>query len=353
MKKIISLIIYSCLIFCFSCKSDDSEVVTQQKSSFDVTAVMVTNTDGDAPKKGDEIILYITVKNTGSSQAAVVLSPKISSSRFGDYNKVSLNTVKKDLAADETAQVPLKVGPFIYNETNGKHYALGRGEYFVNSIGVNNEEDTDFEGAVFNIAKSNVVFVPVIYDPAYLDRVKTNMGIKEYLKTGFTRKVELFDNGKYIEYPNGMDEMMGIHQIFYPLVTDNVTDDQTEGGKCEKAVSLGGKTLGLLDDWKGPVGTQTNNHGFDYLLALTPDSFGGVTCGWLNVQVSGVFDFDLSLDRSQIVMIHETGHILGSPHCDPLQGYVMCSGEKHRKYTNQGIYVFNIASRNKMKNRFD
>ncbi|HEX5658776.1 MAG TPA: hypothetical protein VFX59_16365, partial [Polyangiales bacterium] len=79
-------------------------------------------------------------------------------------------------------------------------------------------------------------------------------------------------------------------------------------------------------------------------IALTPDLAGGVACGWIDVQVSGFINRDL--DRQQVIAVHETGHLFGAPHCDDvgngsggsLQGYVMCSGEKHEHYPEQFVW---------------
>ena len=320
-------------------------------TSVDVTAVSIANSSGAAPRKGDELAITMTVNNTGSA-GRVNVSPKISSSRFEDFDSKSLPSVAVNLAAGQTTQVTLTVGPFFRD--NNKHYALNRGDYEIVSVSVNNEEDANFEGGAFTIETSNKILVPVMYDPAYLEKLNWTSGIQNYLKSAFTRKAELFDNGNYTVFNGGMDEMLGIEQIFYPIATSNVSQYPIDNGLCEKAAALAGDELGLGKDWSGPrVATQPGNHGFDYLMALTPDSFGGVACGFLNVQVTGVFDFDLSLERSQILVVHESGHIFGSPHCDPLQGYVMCAGEKHPKYIAEGTFVFNIVSRNTMFNRFE
>ena len=91
----------------------------------------------------------------------------------------------------------------------------------------------------------------------------------------------------------------------------------------------------------------------DLLVGLTPAMGGGATCGWLGTQVSGLFDFDLSLKRSQIIVVHEMGHIFGAPHCDPLQGYVMCAGEKHPHYIQRGVFVWHQESVDAMKNPYN
>lgn len=57
--------------------------------------------------------------------------------------------------------------------------------------------------------------------------------------------------------------------------------------------------------------------------------------------------------------MHETGHVFGAPHCDdvgdgsggPLQGFVMCSGEKHARYPSQ--FVWHSTSRASMSAHWD
>lgn len=130
--------------------------------------------------------------------------------------------------------------------------------------------------------------------------------------------------------------MMGVRHVFrgFAGFPGETTTDQ---GWCEDAAAYGKTSLGMIADWTGS-GTLAGRHGFDYLIALTPHMGGGVACGWLDVQVSGLINDDV--DRQQVIAVHESGHLFGAPHCDdvgdgsggPLQGYVMCSGEKHDNY---------------------
>lgn len=352
MKKFYLMLFAAALLASCSSGGDDSQKTAD--SSFDITAITVKNAEGNTPVKGDEVTVSFTIKNTGDVAGKASIAAKLSSSRFSDYKNVNLPTVDKQLAAGETAVVTMEMGPFFQDSYNGKHYALGRGEYFFESVMINEATDTEYSGRVFQVQTSNALLVPVIYEPQYLAKIETNLGIKDYLKNAFTRQVELYDNnGNYQDYAGGFDDMMNVEHHFYPILTTNVSDYPLDDGLCEKAIALGGDVLGLKDDWVGPTGTQAENHGFDYLMALTADGFGGVACGWINVQISGVFDYDKSQDRAQIVLIHETSHLFGSPHCDPKQGYVMCSGEKHSKYIDKGIYVYNVDSKNQMSMRWD
>jgi len=50
-----------------------------------------------------------------------------------------------------------------------------------------------------------------------------------------------------------------------------------------------------------------------------------------------------------MVLIHEAGHNYGADHCDPIQGFLMCSGEKHEHYTNGGgLFVWHKESLDQM-----
>jgi hypothetical protein len=148
---------------------------------------------------------------------------------------------------------------------------------------------------------------------------------------------------------------MGIEQHF--LVLDGLAASEAAGGFCEQVAAHARTALGLTRDWdideNQPAHTDVDHHGFDLLIGLTPEMGGGAACGWLGVQVSGVFGFDLSLERSQIIVVHETGHLFGAPHCDPLQGYVMCAGERHDHYQNGGVFVWHEVSRDAMSNRWE
>tara|TARA_R110002051_G_scaffold324970_1_gene424905 strand:+ start:93410 stop:94453 length:1044 start_codon:yes stop_codon:yes gene_type:complete len=347
MKNFIYVLLIMIILSC-SNKEENTN-----SSNFDITELSILNSSGTTPKKGDPIILTISLENKGTDVEEVEVIPLLSSNRFSDFQDVKLKGKKVMLAAGEKTSITINAGPFIHDKSTDKHYALGSGEYVISSILINEKVDKDFSGKTFSITSSNSILVPVLFDPVYLTKIGYAGGIEAYLEKAFTRKVELYENETYTTFLGGLDEMMDINHIFYVIETKNVEQVDEEGGKCEKALALAKEELGLANNWNGPVGTQKANHGFDYLMALSRDSFGGVACGWLNVQVTGVFDFDLSLERSQILVIHETSHLLGSPHCDPLQSYVMCAGEKHQKYIDEGTYVYNIVSRNQMSNKFD
>jgi hypothetical protein len=148
---------------------------------------------------------------------------------------------------------------------------------------------------------------------------------------------------------------MGITQQFD--VVDGLAANNAGGGFCEQIGAYARRAFGLTREWDADesrqLHTDPDHHGYDMLVGLTPAMGGGAACGWLGVQVSSLFDFDLSVRRSQIVLVHESGHLFGAPHCDPLQGYVMCAGEKHPHYLDDGIFVWHAESRQAMRNLWE
>jgi hypothetical protein len=221
--------------------------------------------------------------------------------------------------------------------------------------------DLAFDGAAFAIAASDAVFDVVLYDQAYFDAIAWTDTAEAYVRGAYRRPGELFTpsspaatSGTYQGFAGGFDEMMEVdHHV---LALPGLVASDAAGGFCEQVTSFAHGTLGLTRDWdvdeSQPSFTDVDHHGFDVLIGLTPAMGGGAACGWLGVQVSGLFDFDLSLDRSQIILVHETGHLFGAPHCDPLQGYVMCAGEQHAHYLDDGRFVWHQVSRDLMVNHW-
>ncbi len=320
-------------------------------AAIDVVSISVTNAQGESAVKGDAIRLNIIVVNNGSTSVSATLTPKISSSRFSDFSNVNLPSATITLAASEQRQISVDAGPFIHDTVTGKHYALGSSTYTIDSIGINGVADTSFSGSSFTIATSNAVLVPVLYDQAYLNSINYQGSIQQYLTSAFTRPSEVFTPANtYESFGGGLDEIENIKHILYPLAGFTASPDT---GFCEQATAAARTKLGLAQDWVGPVSTNAENHGFDYLIGLTPEIGGGATCGWLGVQVSGIFWEGQPLDLTQAIFIHEVGHIFGADHCDPLNGYVMCGTEDHPHYINDGIFVWHYSSVDEMENRFD
>lgn len=325
----------------------------------DVTAVSVTNAAGQAPAKGDALKVSLTVRNLSANAGTVKLTPTLTSTRFSDFSAVPLGTIDVELAAGETRTASFNAGPFIDDTARAKHYAVGRGSYRIDGVrlqsGSTAAVDTTFSGAAFSVAPSSHVLVSTVYDQSYFTRLNYTRSPEAFLGEVFTRPGEVFtpstaggNTGSYQSFPGGFDQMMGVTQHFRAI--PGLTLD-TSKGLCEQAAAYGGKVLGLARDWTtgGSVRTNVDNHGFDYLIAMSPQMVGGVACGWLGVQVSGEFSFDMSMNRTQILAVHESGHLFGAPHCDPLQGYVMCAGELHDHYRQNGMYVWHRVSRDAMK----
>ena len=321
------------------------------KSSIDIISIAVTNVAGQTPVKGDPIRLTLTVVNNGNESASASLMPKISSSRFSDFSNVNFPSTTVTLAAAEQREITVDAGPFVHDQVTNKHYALGTSDYVINSILVNGAPDTSFSGNTFSISTSNAVLVPVLYDQAYLDSVNYPGSIENYLSSAFTRDSEVFSaQNTYQFFDEGFDQILGIKHIFYALPGFSAGNHT---GFCEQATAAAKTMLGLAQDWVGPVSTNIENHGFDYLIGLTPEIGGGATCGWLGVQVSGIFEVGQPIDLTQAIFVHEVGHVFGADHCDPFQGYVMCGGEHHPHYIESGIFVWHYTSLEQMSNRFD
>lgn len=347
----------------FRIRRDDNTggcVTAQCEIEADVTAVNITNPQNQAPQKGDDLKITLTVKNTTNNQGIVQLTPHLTSTRFTDYSDVTLPSVDVTLNALEQKQIVVNVGRFILDLNTQKRFATGRGGYTINRIEVvdsagDSVNDTTYNGKSFNIAASNAVLTAVVYDQRYLDKINYTQGADAYLKSVFTRPGELYTpgNNNYQYFANGFDQMMNVRHMF-DTTAGFVASPGSGLGFCEQGVADITEKLGLAKDWGGGrVYTDVDHHGFDYAIAMTPELSGGVACGWINIQISGLFNFDLSMERSQILAVHETGHLFGAPHCDPIQGYVMCSGEKNDHYKQNDIYVWHEVSRNAMTNRFD
>jgi hypothetical protein len=330
----------------------------------DVTAVTVAAETGGPPVKGAPLRVTVSVHNTGDAAGTVRVTPVIVSARFADFAGVTLGTAEVTLAAGETRDTTLVAGPFLV-DADGGHVALGRGDYTFTEVDVEIDgvvsADVDFTGPTFTVAASNAVFDLVLYDPAYFTAIGWTGTPEAYVLDAYHRAGELFtpsspgsDTGTYQAVPGGFDEMMGIEH--HVLAVPGLVASEAAGGFCEQVTAQARTLAGLTRDWdvdeNQEVFTSADHHGFDVLIGLTPAMGGGAACGWLGVQVSGLFTFDLSLDRSQIILVHETGHLFGAPHCDPLQGYVMCAGEQHAHYRDSGIYVWHQASRDVMANHW-
>ncbi|AKT42895.1 hypothetical protein [Chondromyces crocatus] len=331
----------------------------------DVIAVSVLGPTGALPVKGDMLELTLAVQNLGAGSGTVTLRPLLTSARFNDFVDVSLEPITFTLGGRETREVSLSVEPIVIDAAKGKHFALNRGDYDLSGVivdvaGEPLSVDTDFLGAAFTIAPSDVVFSAVVYDASYFERIGYDGTPETYMREAFDRATEVFtpespgsSEGTYTAF-DGFDDMMGVRQIFHAV--GGLAASSAGGGFCEQVGAHARAVFGLTRDWDIDEAngnfTDPDHHGFDLLVGLTPEMGGGATCGWLGVQVSGQFGSDRSLDRSQLVVVHETGHLFGAPHCDPLQGYVMCGGEQHPHYVDDKIFVWHQVSLDVMQNRW-
>ncbi len=304
------------------------------------------------------------MKNRRRTSGRVHVSPLLQSMRFSDFDGVPAGAVELELAPLGEAEATIHAGPFLDDDVRGKHYAIGRGDYTVTRVrlepaGGPGGTDADFSGRDFTIGASKAVFTAVVYDQAYFDRLRFAAGAQAWMRQAFAHPSEVFrpdapgaSTGTYTAFPGGFDRMMDLEQHY--RVFSGFSASSAAGGFCEQADAYAKTALGLARDWNiGDAPTNPDHHGFDVLVGLTPAMVGGATCGWLGTQVSGLFDFDLSIGRSEMILVHEMGHIFGAPHCDPLQGFLMCSGENAEHYTNGNLFVWHQSSRDAMTNRYD
>ncbi len=337
---------------------------TTTPATADVVAVAVTGADGAAPTKGARLAVTLTVANEGGP-GSVRLTPLVTCPRFTDFVAIPLGSVDVPLSAGQRLDVPLTAGPFLVDDA-GAHFALGRGACTIPAVRVELDgaaatPDASFDGGDFAIAASDAVFDVVLHDPAYFTAIGWRDTPEAYVRSAYTRASELFtpaspgaSTGTYQPLARGFDALMQVEH--HVLALPGLAASAAGGGFCEQVTAHARVALGLARDWDVDEGqeilTDADHHGFDVLVGLTPALGGGAACGWLGVQVSGLFSFDLSLDRSQIILVHETGHLFGAPHCDPMQGYVMCAGEQHAHYQDDGVFVWHAASRAVMSNRW-
>jgi Peptidase inhibitor family I36 len=334
-------------------------------TGIDVTAVQVTNTKGGSPVKGDVLRVTLTVRNGGPA-GQVTLVPTISSTRFTELKKVNLPTMSATMNANETKQISGNFGPFLQDTESYKIFALGRGGYHIDDISIfgpndTSSVDTSYSGAAFTLGASNAVFTALMYDVRYLEKVKSTLPPGAYLAEALTRPAEVYtpsapnsNTGTYQTFAKGFDEMMNVRHIFRAFPS-SFSGSTTGPGLCEQAALFTGPAIGLTKAWTtgAKVKTSVGNHGFDDVIGLTSETSGEVVCDGANLQVIGLAAADLSVERSQLAAAHAVGHLFGAPHCDPLQGYVMCAGELNEHYRQKGTHVWHKLSRDAMKNQFD
>ncbi|MET0343583.1 MAG: hypothetical protein ABW252_21405 [Polyangiales bacterium] len=326
--------------------------------------VAVHAVGGGAPSKGDvlEVILDLTSNWAGTLH----VTPRLTHASLRDFVDVPLGSEGVELRCGRQ-RVTVRGGPFLSMQDGSAHFALTTGEYLLGSVsltvdapaaddGAHHVSLAHFAASRFRVAPSDALLVPVLFDPGYLPRITANpySTPESYLEAAFHRasQVAAHDGDPGLPYPGGFDAMMRVRHLFraFPSMP---ASNPTKRAWCELTADHVRTVLGLSDDWR----ERGARHGFDYLIGLTPALGGGVACPWLDSQVSGFIERDL--DRQQIIVVHESGHLFGAPHCDdvgngrggPLQGYVMCSGEKHPRYPAQ--FVWHQSSRDAMRSHWD
>ena len=322
--------------------------------SLDVVSLAVTGPGGTAPRKGDDLTITLTLHNAGSEGAMVEASLLLDGLRFDDFRAVPW-AHGEVMACPGDTQLTLSGAIFLTDTANNRQFAIGTGDYHVPSVQLRAGEslvtDSAFEGADFKVATSNALLVPVLYNQAYFDEIEGQWESPEaYLREAFTRRAEIFTPtsgdpdgpGNFVTYEGGFDEMMGVRHVFKAFLGFDGSFDSGENW-CYGAMDQAAQTLGLRQRWTGG-GTRADQHGFDYVIALSSKMGGGVAWQPYDVQVSGFINRDV--DRQEVIAVHESSHVFGAPHCDDvgngeggsLQGYVMCSGEKHEHYPSAFVW---------------
>lgn len=329
--------------------------------------VAVTNASGAKPLKGDSVLIKLTLKNGGTVGGSVKVTPILSSKRFTDYENVRLPSQDVKLEGEEAKEASFTLEPFFRNEANKKEYALNRGGYKlsfeIEGNGIEKKVIDNVAGKDFDVQKSNVVLTAVFWSRSYFDKVKYTGGVMKWMQETFTRKAEIMTpttpggtTGSFQTFNKGFDEMMGVRtkfKAFEGFALDRNLDF-SGSGILHQVEAYGKKALGLQKDFQGracDAMTHVDNHGYDMAIGLDKDGFGGIAWRCGNVSANGVFDGDPTVGRTQMVLIHEVSHNYGAPHCDPIQGFLMCSGEKHERYKNGGSFVWHKDSINAMKKK--
>ncbi len=324
---------------------DELKPVNSNSPEPDFATLTVLNSNGETPKKGEDLEVRVKVKNFSEKNAIYKVLPVLSSLRFTDYSNISLVAQSVELKAGEEKELCFQIQHFFENSKNQKKYALGRGEYQI-ALTIEDEAGTLVQSSKhkFEIEKSNAVNVLVIYDPKYFAIGENRVGrdAVDWVRESQTRSASLFDanSGRVQTYAGGFQELLGFKALYQAY--GNAKFVETSGDVMPyfaTAEAAAKEALGLERNWISICqGTCKEHHGFDYMIALNPIFMGGVALS--SGQVSGGFSYDQSQGRSQMVITHESGHVYGAPHCDPIQGFIMCSGEKAESYKESGDFLW-------------
>ena len=347
------------LLVCDSCEASDFD-------SLQVLNHSTTDINGGTYEKGDDGLLTLNLASL-SLKKPVPMKVKayLSSSSFDDFSDVSLPEAYFTLDGCTAPEIKINIPSLLQNFSNGTKYAVNRGDYSVRiEVQTLDGENIPLDESTFNfsVQPSSVIFPVIIFDDDYLQEQSYPLSGSQYASEVFTRPVALYHSSSntYSDYTGGFDEMLNVrHQ---PHAFPGYSSPNNSGqGQCEYAADEISRIVGLPNGWRWGLdpnsnaflGTKTSryHHGFDTAIVMDSNWGGGVACGWINIQVSGFIG--LERDRNQVVMLHETGHIMGAPHCDPESGYVMCSAEVHARYQQEGVFVWHESSRLVLSDRFN
>ena len=316
---------------------------------YSVSDIKIANKDGKEPFKGELVNVSLTLTNHTADDVVATLSPRLTAKEFEDYSNVHLPSQTVTVPKNSGTTVSYELKTIFADQNSGKNYALASGDYTLAFDLVSPAKETlsaDELAKTFKVQPSNVVFAFVGWSQAFLkeasehDPYPFTGTITQFMTETWTQKSAIYDSSKktYQNFAGGFEEMMGIRMVFSPFEGYSKSKYSKEGGP-ERWFSM--EKLGLDAPSKDCEGfTCPTNHGYDFVMVMDAEGDGGSAgIGWNGMQM-GAFDGDRTKLRNQVAVIHEFGHNFGATHCDPIQGYVMCSGEKHELYTKDGSFVW-------------
>ncbi len=300
-------------------------------------------------QKGKNFSLVFTLSNNSSVDGEVKLTPTLTSAVYTDFDNVSLGTKAVKIPAGGAVKVAFDVPVYIQDPATKANFAVGPGHYDVGTTLEFGKEKRQGRPWYFHVADSNAVLALVIYDKDYF-QVGEAKGAdpQKWMQETFTRKSSLYDpatNQKKV-YARGFDEMMNVRHMF-KMVEVSSSDIPANIPHQEQVKQMATKLTGMSHFWANAV-APADRHGYDYAIGLFNGGWGGVRIGAVTAISSG-FPGDRSKGRMQMLIVHESGHMFGAPHCNPTLGYVMCSGEKNDAYKKDREFVWHQSSVDRMR----
>lgn len=303
-------------------------------------------------EKGLKFAIYFTLVNNGSVDGEVKFTPTLTSNVFAEFDNVSLGTQNVKIPAGKSVKIFFDVPVFLQDPATQENFAIGAGRYEVRSTFEFGKEKRQGKTWFFYVGDSNAVLTLVLYEKNYFqsgDAVGANP--EAWMKETFTRKSSLYDPATKQKkvYAGGFDEMMNIRHMF-KMAEISLADLPPNTQRPDQVKLLATKWLGKSSFWNNAI-TRENRHGYDYAIGLFNAGFGGVQIGKVTAVSNGI-PGDRSKGRMQILIAHESGHLFGAPHCNPEDGYVMCSGEHNAAYKTDKEFVWHKSSFDRMRNIF-